>query len=107
MNNNETIKKVIKELSEILRDKYSDFKGIYFFGSRAKGDYDAYSDYDLVIVFDRKIDRKFKDEIRKIVYEFDLRYDIIIDSHIHSHEEILKPVTPFRENVKNEGIFYG
>ncbi|MBU2446826.1 MAG: nucleotidyltransferase domain-containing protein [Bacteroidetes bacterium] len=107
MTEKEKIEKVIKELSEILRDKYSDFNGIYFFGSRVKGGSDEFSDYDIAIVFDRIIGRKFKDEIRKIVYDLELKYEIIIDSHIYSHFEILKPITPFRENVKNHGIFYG
>lgn len=101
------IELVISELSKNLKETYKDFSGIYFFGSRVKGGFDEFSDYDIAIVFDRIIVRKFKDEIRRIVYDLELKYEIIIDSHIYSHFEILKPITPFRENVKNHGKFYG
>jgi predicted nucleotidyltransferase len=107
MNSKDLIEKVIKELSAVLKKKYSDFRGIYFFGSRARGIYKEDSDYDFVFVFDRNVSRKFKDEIRKIIYSCELKYNINIDSHIYSHQEILEPITPFRENVKNEGVFYG
>jgi predicted nucleotidyltransferase len=70
MNSKDLIEKVIKELSSVLKKKYSDFRGIYFFGSRARGIYKE--DYDFVFVFDRKVSRKFKDEIRKIIYSCEL-----------------------------------
>ncbi len=101
-----TIEIVIKEISKTLRETYADFEGIYFFGSHADGTANIFSDYDIVIIFSRQVDRKFKDEIRKIVYAAELKYEILIDSHIYSHNEILEPITPFRENVKTRGIFY-
>lgn len=35
-----------------------------------------------------------------------VQYDIIIDSHIYNYKDIIDPITPFRKNIKNEGIYY-
>jgi uncharacterized protein len=98
--------KIIKELLEEIKSKYSEFRGIYLFGSRARGDFDEDSDYDLAFVFDREISTLFKDEIRELAIDKELEFLILIDSHIFKNYDILNPVTPFRENIKNEGVFY-
>lgn len=98
---------LIDEIKNELAKKYKDFSGIYLFGSRARGNYSKDSDLDLVLTFSRNIDKKFKDEIRDLLYEYDLKYDLVIDSHVYNHIDILNPKTPFRNNVRNEGIFYG
>ena len=54
---------IINEIKKILEETYSDFKGIYFFGSQSKNVNPIESDYDLALIFSRKIDRKFKNEI--------------------------------------------
>jgi predicted nucleotidyltransferase len=103
----ETVNQIIHELMIELKNKYPDFKGIYFFGSRARGKYHEDSDIDLALVFDRVIDWKFKDEIISVIYGYELKYDTFIDSFTYNYQEILNPVTPFKQNVKCEGIFYG
>ena len=97
---------IVKELSTELRNYYPDFRGIYFFGSRARGDYNEFSDFDFASVFDRVIDWKFEKEIIQIISKYDLKYQIIIDSHVYNHNDILNPITPFRQNVLKEGLFY-
>jgi predicted nucleotidyltransferase len=98
---------LINEIKTELKSKYEDFSGIFLIGSRARNTHTIESDLDLVMTFSRVIDKKFKDEIRDMVYEYDLKYDLVIDSHIYNLQDILTPKTPFRNNVKNEGIFYG
>jgi predicted nucleotidyltransferase len=98
---------LINEIKNELVKKYNDFSGIYLFGSRVKGTHSNDSDLDIAITFSRSIDKKFKDEIRDLIYEYDLKYDLVIDTHIYNLQDILFPKTPFRYNVKNEGIFYG
>ena len=44
------IDKIIEELKAELKSKYPDFKGIYLFGSHARGDFNEDSDYDLIII---------------------------------------------------------
>jgi predicted nucleotidyltransferase len=101
------IDNIINDLSKQLKQKYPAFRGIYFFGSRTKGKFTDDSDYDIVITFDQDIHWKFEADILNIVFDYMLEYDIIIDCHVYNHSEVLNPATPFRANVKNEGIFYG
>jgi len=98
---------MIEELINILKAKFPDFRGIYFYGSRARGDNDEDSDYDLLFVFDRNIDWRFKSLVRGIVLEYMVKNDLLIDSIICSQNEINNPSTPLEVNIKNEGIYYG
>lgn len=106
MNKIISVEDIIRELNSVLSDKYSDFKGIYFFGSRRKNNFKTDSDYDMVFSFDREIDWKLRKEIIKVVYDIELKYDIFIDAKVYNIKDILEPVTPFRQAVLNEGIFY-
>lgn len=98
---------LISELKASLKIKYEDFKGIYLFGSGSKNNFTEESDIDLVLTFERNIDSEFKNDIIDFVYEYALKYNIVIDSHIYNLSDILNPITPFRNVVKNEGVFYG
>ena len=97
---------LIAELRNVLKSRFNDFRGLYFFGSQKKNIATAVSDWDFAIVFDRTIDWKFKDEVRDILYDMMLKYNIVIDSHIYSVSELRNPKTPFRESVSRDGIFY-
>jgi predicted nucleotidyltransferase len=103
---NTLINKIIDELKSELKLKYPDFRGIYFFGSRARGDFNKYSDYDLAFVFSRDIDRAFDDEISSIICKYDRNYDVLIDNQTFDINDLLEPITPFRVNIVKEGIFY-
>ncbi|MDO8548594.1 MAG: nucleotidyltransferase domain-containing protein [Ignavibacteria bacterium] len=100
-------KELIDELSKVFKEKYPDFKGIYFYGSRARGNFDEDSDYDVVYVFDREIDWRFEYEVKDIIYDYELKYEFFLDNRIYSYKNIQEPSSPFRTNVKSEGIFYG
>ena len=105
--NLEKIENIIKQISTSLKIKYSDFLGVYFYGSRARGDYISDSDYDLVFVFQREITWRFKEEVRHLIYEYEDKFDIFIDAKVISSKEINLNRMPFIENVKKEGVFYG
>ncbi len=105
--NNKKIENIIKQISSMLKSKYSDFNGVYFYGSRARGDYITDSDYDLIFIFQREITWKFKEEVRHLIYEYEDKYDIFIDAKVISSREIDLNRMPFIQNVKKEGIFYG
>ena len=98
---------VIRQLSKKLADKYSDFSGITFFGSRQRGDYKEDSDFDILILFTNKPHWKLENEVMGIVLEFELKYDILIDAKVYHHQEIYKQNTPFRLHVATHGIHYG
>jgi len=98
---------MLQELFNEVKSTFSEFKGLYFFGSRAKNSYQSYSDYDIVLVFDKAIDWRFEKTVMEQVYDFELKYDVVIDLHIYNYQKVQNPSTPFLENVQNEGVFYG
>ncbi|MEO8398507.1 MAG: nucleotidyltransferase domain-containing protein [Ignavibacteriaceae bacterium] len=104
---NQEIEKFIDAISKTLKQKYKDFKDISFYGSRVKENFREDSDYDLVFVIDGKIDWKFEREIRYLIYEAELNYDLFIDNKIYNIKDIETPNSPLRYDVKSEGVFYG
>ena len=100
------LNKLIEELNSELKKLYPDYKGVYFHGSRLKGKAQDDSDYDLVFIFNREIDWRFEEEIWRIVYNYDLKYNIIIDARIYSTTKIKSPLTPFKESVLSKSKYY-
>jgi predicted nucleotidyltransferase len=100
------IDSIIKELSAELKSKYPDYEGLYLFGSRARGNSNEESDYDFALAFNHDINWQFKKEIISFVAMYDIKYQILIDVHVYKLNDILNPITPFRQNVFREGIYY-
>lgn len=99
-------KKIIKEVRKSLIESKISLKGIYFFGSRSKNIHTMDSDYDIAVVLKTPVSQKLKDEIRSVIYDIMLKYEVVIDSYIFSEDDINNPATPFRETIKTEGMFY-
>lgn len=97
---------IIEEVSKSLVKAGIPLKGLYFFGSRAKELQTKESDYDIAVIIKLPVNHKIKDKVRSFVYEIMLEHNVVIDTHIYSESEIDKPVTPFREAIRNEGVFY-
>jgi len=101
------IENIINEIKEELKQKYSDFRGLYLFGSRARGDFNENSDYDIALIFEREINWSFKKNIQCLMYDFMLKYDIVIDNPIFQYNQLLQPDSFLAEKIYSEGIFYG
>ena len=100
------INKIITELNSELKLLYPNYKGVYLFGSRLKNDTVEGSDLDLVFVFEGGVNSKLEEAIWEIVYNYDLKYDIVIDAKVYELKDIKYPATPFRERVRNKGRYY-
>ncbi len=78
---------------------------IILFGSRARGDYNDDSDWDLLILLDKKENEEIKDKIRKNLFYSELETDEIFGTVIHNKSDWEKfEVTPFYQFIKKEGI---
>jgi predicted nucleotidyltransferase len=99
--------KLIEQINNKLKIRYKSFKGSFFYGSRVKAKATTDSDYDLVLTFNQDMDWREKKEIYGIISDFEVENNILIDVHIYKLNDILDPMTPYRQNVKNDGIFYG
>ena len=98
-----SLDEIVKKLKECLGDRIS---AVYVFGSRVRGDFGGWSDFDvLVILKDRtpEIEEKvigiFVDEEIKAGLSFS---PVIKD--IRSFEQEKKHHTPFYENIMREGV---
>lgn len=78
---------------------------VILFGSRARGDFRKDSDWDFLILTDRKITLELEDEILDKLYEIELEAGEVITSVIENRkkwEEL--ELTSLYKNVKREGV---
>jgi uncharacterized protein len=78
---------------------------IMLFGSRARGDFKNTSDWDFLILLNKKVNEKLKDEIRDELFEMELDSDQIISTIIQSKQNWKDlDITPLYQNIVKEGI---
>jgi predicted nucleotidyltransferase len=98
--------KIIKEFISQISDKVrTHIKRIVLFGSRAKNNYKIYSDYDLLIILDKKSSSVIN-KIYDVVVDFLVNYGVDISLKIYSEEDYnykLSLGTPFMKEIKKYG----
>lgn len=80
---------------------------IVLYGSRARGDMENDSDWDILILLNDPINRHVKNELSDALYETELETNEVFSSIIRTKEEWNSPqysVLPFKKNVEEEGI---
>jgi predicted nucleotidyltransferase len=97
----EIAKELKARLSEVVQ--LSDFR---FFGSRARGDMDEYSDMDIFIEVE-SLDRETKNKISDIVWEVGFKHFVVISPLIFTKYEIEESplkASPIVDNIIKEGV---
>ena len=103
---NEKIRPLLKNLREGLRELYREHvKGIYLYGSYARGEADTDSDVDVLVVLDR-IDRYGAeiDRSSSLVSELSLKYGVSVSRVFVSQEDWAGQNSPFMSNVREEAV---
>lgn len=81
---------------------------IYLFGSRARGDYQEDSDWDLLILLDGDINYRRKEKIIEALLDIEINHNLTINRIVINKEEWktdrVLHVTPFFNNVNREAI---
>ncbi len=80
---------------------------VILYGSRARGDAEADSDWDLLILVDGPVDGVREQAIRHRLYELEWDSDEVLCSVICSREDWDSPLyraMPFHQNVDRDGI---
>ena len=100
-------KDALNRITESLRERFPGrTEAVYVFGSKARGDYDEWSDFDvLVVVRDR--DPFVEQTIISLFVEEELRSGLLFTPLIKDRmafESEKKFSTPFYENLTREGI---
>ena len=99
---------ILKDLKSRIESEYSDrIKNVILFGSQAKDNATAFSDYDILILFNKDYTRKDEDLILDICYDIDLKYNILIDAHLLSVNELNtnRGKQPIFVNALKTGIY--
>ena len=102
-------KKILQELKKTLLHHFShEIKDVILFGSRVAGTAHDDSDYDVLIVVNRDYDWQFKERVSEVVYDMELKHDILIDQFIISTNELqhsLRGAQPVFVHAINNGIY--
>ena len=85
-------------------------RAIYLFGSRARGDHRANSDYDLLLVVRKNFTHRDKDKLYETVMDVLLETGNLLSLKIFDdaqYKDLLRQDTPFIQNVKKERVLVG
>jgi len=107
-NNLENIsKEYVMEINKIFADK---LKKIILYGSYARGDYDEYSDIDIMILVDMPRDeiKKKWDNVMNSKCDMDNKYDVFLSPIIKDINQFnyYLPVLPFYQNIIKDGVVW-
>ena len=101
---------ILRQLKHRLQQHFNNaIRDVILFGSRAKGTARDDSDYDVLIVLNKNdYDWKFRDEVTDVVYDLELDYDILVDKHLISIDELehsLRGAQPIFRNAIEQGVY--
>jgi len=80
---------------------------VVLFGSKARGEDDAESDIDLLVLTRHPLTWQERDKITSILFGLELELDVVISTVIVSAEEWdhgLYQVLPIREEIERDGV---
>lgn len=98
------LQKIIQELIKLIKEQFSDLKGVYLYGSQIKGNATKNSDIDVIAMFEEVTPEK-SFEMGGILSDLMYKYDVYIDLHEYTEEE-LKENPYYYNEVVNKGQYY-
>lgn len=100
--------KILSELKSHLQLNYGPaIDKVILFGSQSLHHQKSDSDYDVLIVLSKPYTREDENRILDLCYEIDVRYDILLDVHIITKDELnsLRGKQPIYTNALTNGIY--
>lgn len=80
---------------------------VILYGSRARGDADPESDWDLLVLLDGPVDRRRKEAVRRRLLNLMLETNTALSAVVHSKDEWSSPryrAMPLHANIMRDGI---
>jgi predicted nucleotidyltransferase len=80
---------------------------VILYGSRARGEADKDSDYDMLVIVNGPVDMALKEEILSKVYPLELETGAVLTLIVYAKQQWDSPLyraMPFRKNVASEGV---
>ena len=99
-------RRAVKAAAAILRQQFP-VEQVVLFGSKARGDDDAESDIDLLVLTGRLMSWQERREITNSLFDLQLELEVVISTLIVPLEEWergLYQVLPIRREVEREGV---
>lgn len=96
---------VLMQISNTHVDFVDPDSRILLFGSRARGESQTNSDWDFLILSERKVDRDFKNQITDSLYEVELETEEVLTGKVQN-DLVWNDfrLTSFYQNVLKDGI---
>ncbi len=98
--------KILKMIADLALSKYPDSE-IYLYGSQARGDAKKFSDWDLLILLNKKkISFEFETNLMDDFYELELETGEIFSPLVYSKADWTKnhSLTALFQNIQKEGL---
>lgn len=98
----ELLKRCKKAIRQVVPDA-----DVILYGSRARGDADKYSDYDILIIVNGPVDMALEERILDNVYPLELETDAVLTLFTYNKQKwdsSLYRAMPFHKNVDREGV---
>lgn len=96
---------IMKQLSEVLKKTFKkEIKDIILFGSRARGDYEPDSDYDIIVLVDKET-KELDDKIFELTWKIGFEHNVSISAFVFEKSIFEKDkYEPLFMNVRKEGV---
>jgi predicted nucleotidyltransferase len=102
-NEEEAIMAVVAKFSETFGENLVE---VYLFGSKARGDFHADSDIDLLVILEQ-IDAESRWQVRATAANFSLDYDVLFNTHLYDKarwDKIVQYEDTLWREVERDGI---
>lgn len=97
---------LLKRCKKAVRQVVAD-ADVILYGSRARGDADEYSDYDILILVNGDAELPLEQKIRSNIYPLELDSGAVLTLFVYSRQQWDTPLyraMPFHENIDREGV---
>ena len=97
---------LLRECKRIIQQFLPDAT-VILYGSLARGDAGPESDWDLLILTDKRLTSVEERQVGDAIYDLELEHRLVVSLYFCSREQWDAPVCrggPFHENVEREGI---